>query len=459
MSSPLSDQILNFCESEFFPNVQNSEVASSSNCCSYEEQSSYSNNLEMNKFNNTIEKNEETNITTVTSNVISPSRINNNDDDDDDNNNIININNNDLSIIFDPQEDQIENDISASIEFTQDANFSIPHHLLQSQQDLFDINSLDDQHIEMTTDHVSDGSLQGHHQYPPDQPPIVPLMGPPLGHFYEDDSLSSVPSYMRIPTSSSPSCPLLDPTLANYLPLNSNTTMPNAECSAILAAAAAATTPGGGLFFGTEFPPVQELDFQGDSGRLFCPDALPRVYNCSNDLQALSNDSQHLVSAAGCSNPLASDITSLEDTTHKAVKCTPEERREKIHRYMKKRNERNFSKKIKSDYGSKILQYACRKTLADSRPRVRGRFAKNDEFGEASTKTNSCGTPEDVTNEDVKLNFTYHQQDPNMINSSGHDQNNVNVTHNGRIFTSNCHSSSSPYDICPPLYCTDGQLH
>lgn len=283
MSSPLSDQILNFCESEFFPNVQNSEVASSSNCCSYEEQSSYSNNLEMNKFSNAIEKNEEKNIT-VTSNVLSPSRINNNNDDNNininNNNNHININNNDLSIIFDPQEDQLENDISASIEFTQDANFTIPHHLLQTQhQDLFDINSLNDQHIKMT-DHVSDGSL---HQYTtPDQPPIVPLMGPPLGHYYEDESLSSVPSYMRVPTSSSsPSCPLL----ANYLPLNSNTSMPNAECSAILAAAA---TPGAGLFFGTEFPPVQDMDFQGDSTRLFCPDSLPRVYNCSNELQVRS---------------------------------------------------------------------------------------------------------------------------------------------------------------------------
>jgi len=30
------------------------------------------------------------------------------------------------------------------------------------------------------------------------------------------------------------------------------------------------------------------------------------------------------------------------------------------------------------------MQYACRKTLADSRPRVRGRFAKNDELCEAS---------------------------------------------------------------------------
>lgn len=29
---------------------------------------------------------------------------------------------------------------------------------------------------------------------------------------------------------------------------------------------------------------------------------------------------------------------------------------------------------------SNAMQYACRKTLADSRPRVRGRFAKNDEY-------------------------------------------------------------------------------
>ncbi|EYU43744.1 hypothetical protein MIMGU_mgv1a0058392mg, partial [Erythranthe guttata] len=32
--------------------------------------------------------------------------------------------------------------------------------------------------------------------------------------------------------------------------------------------------------------------------------------------------------------------------------------------------------------------YACRKTLADSRPRVRGRFAKNDELGELSRTHN-----------------------------------------------------------------------
>ncbi|KAK1320788.1 Zinc finger protein CONSTANS-LIKE 5 [Acorus calamus] len=52
-----------------------------------------------------------------------------------------------------------------------------------------------------------------------------------------------------------------------------------------------------------------------------------------------------------------------------------EERRERIERYRTKRNQRNFHKKI---------TYACRKTLADSRPRVRGRFARNGEMGESS---------------------------------------------------------------------------
>ena len=43
-----------------------------------------------------------------------------------------------------------------------------------------------------------------------------------------------------------------------------------------------------------------------------------------------------------------------------------------MHRYRQKRHERNFSKRIK---------YQCRKTLADSRPRVRGRFARNSDAG------------------------------------------------------------------------------
>ncbi|XP_022855344.1 WUSCHEL-related homeobox 14-like, partial [Olea europaea var. sylvestris] len=42
--------------------------------------------------------------------------------------------------------------------------------------------------------------------------------------------------------------------------------------------------------------------------------------------------------------------------------------------------------------------YACRKTLADSWPRVRGRFAKNDELGEAARTAGS--NHEEDTDED-----------------------------------------------------------
>ncbi|KAG6636748.1 zinc finger protein CONSTANS-LIKE 2-like [Carya illinoinensis] len=59
-----------------------------------------------------------------------------------------------------------------------------------------------------------------------------------------------------------------------------------------------------------------------------------------------------------------------------------EERKEKISKYKAKRTQRNFRKTIK---------YACRKTLADNRPRIRGRFARNDEIGETSKAACSTG--------------------------------------------------------------------
>ncbi|KAF8083945.1 hypothetical protein N665_0743s0005 [Sinapis alba] len=52
------------------------------------------------------------------------------------------------------------------------------------------------------------------------------------------------------------------------------------------------------------------------------------------------------------------------------VSCTSEDQREKLSRYRNKKSRRNFGRKIK---------YACRKTLADNQPRIRGRFAKTDE--------------------------------------------------------------------------------
>ena len=35
---------------------------------------------------------------------------------------------------------------------------------------------------------------------------------------------------------------------------------------------------------------------------------------------------------------------------------------------------------MKCKFFSAVNQYACRKTLADSRPRIRGRFARNEEI-------------------------------------------------------------------------------
>uniref|UniRef100_A0ACD5TJW5 Uncharacterized protein n=2 Tax=Avena sativa TaxID=4498 RepID=A0ACD5TJW5_AVESA len=92
------------------------------------------------------------------------------------------------------------------------------------------------------------------------------------------------------------------------------------------------------------------------------------AFPSASEMQMGSGSSGQLLAAGP-------ESSSLEDTSFKAGRLSVEERKEKIHRYIKKRNERNFSKKIK---------YACRKTLADSRPRVRGRFAKNDECCESS---------------------------------------------------------------------------
>ncbi|CAL9117821.1 unnamed protein product, partial [Musa textilis] len=59
-----------------------------------------------------------------------------------------------------------------------------------------------------------------------------------------------------------------------------------------------------------------------------------------------------------------------------------EEKKARIERYRSKRNQRNFRKKI---------TYACRKTLADSRPRVRGRFVRNGETeAEVETETEAA---------------------------------------------------------------------
>ena len=65
--------------------------------------------------------------------------------------------------------------------------------------------------------------------------------------------------------------------------------------------------------------------------------------------------------------------TNLNKNTKKSFvgKLTPEERQRKILKYRQKRNLRKFDRGV---------TYQCRKTLADRRPRVRGRFARNNDI-------------------------------------------------------------------------------
>ncbi|KAI4353320.1 hypothetical protein L6164_002279 [Bauhinia variegata] len=91
-------------------------------------------------------------------------------------------------------------------------------------------------------------------------------------------------------------------------------------------------------------------------------------------------------------------IAAVEEPNIKIGRYSEEERKERILLYLKKRNLRNFNKTIK---------YACRKTLADRRVRVRGRFARNSELCEeetAMTKTES------LHKEDLDCGDSIHYQ-------------------------------------------------
>ncbi|KAJ4837065.1 hypothetical protein Tsubulata_008428 [Turnera subulata] len=89
------------------------------------------------------------------------------------------------------------------------------------------------------------------------------------------------------------------------------------------------------------------------------------------------------------SSPLSTESSSfIEEANFKVGRYSAEERKERISKYRAKRNQRNFTKTIK---------YACRKTLADNRPRIRGRFARNDETGEIPKA--ACSTRDDDEDE------------------------------------------------------------
>lgn len=81
-----------------------------------------------------------------------------------------------------------------------------------------------------------------------------------------------------------------------------------------------------------------------------------RAYS-DGDIKNLSNGSVSII-CSSLERPLVVSSSISED------------RREKLSRYRNKKTKRNFGRKIK---------YACRKALADSQPRIRGRFAKTEE--------------------------------------------------------------------------------
>ncbi|GBG66679.1 hypothetical protein CBR_g66814 [Chara braunii] len=125
-------------------------------------------------------------------------------------------------------------------------------------------------------------------------------------------------------------------------------------------------------------------DLQNLTSRPIMPAFGMRRVHSAGDIQTLNG--MHV--AMGGLHSLG-DRGALEDG-FRIGRYTMEERKKRINRYRQKRSERNFNKKIK---------YACRKTLADSRPRVRGRFARNDEV-EVGAKAAPAKGQEDEHHED-----------------------------------------------------------
>ncbi|KAK9087774.1 hypothetical protein Syun_030168 [Stephania yunnanensis] len=338
--SPFSAQMFDFSEHDLFPEtIQNSEVSSCSNCC-YEDISYTSIPSDVGSFNS--------------------GSINNNNNC----NNSINSNNHhQLSTIFDSQ-DENENDndcsmsaVSKNYYSPQPPTFSsntIPPPLIKNQEDHFDISSLQSQ-IQIH-DIVNGLSLCS-----TDQVMQLSAGTASMRPIYEDENcLPPLPPYMSLDPSS-PSCSFIDPTVAPpYFPSNLNGGFPTDM--GIFA---------GGIIMGSHELQPQDMEFQGDNGGVYAAESVQ--FN-SSEIQAL--DSQQLVSGGGGnSTPVKTEISTMEESSYKVGRITEEERKEKIQRYVMKRNVRNFEKRIK---------YKCRKVLADSRPRVKGRFAKNDDFGDAA---------------------------------------------------------------------------
>ncbi|XP_011090086.1 zinc finger protein CONSTANS-LIKE 3-like [Sesamum indicum] len=122
--------------------------------------------------------------------------------------------------------------------------------------------------------------------------------------------------------------------------------------------------------------PLSPWDFESEIS------AVKKVLG-TDDLQVVNSAQKDRRS----NSPLASESSATESTS-RASRYSPEERKERIERYRSKRNLRNFNKKIKEDFS--------RQQTTHSRPRVKGRFARNNEIG----KARQTGAEEDDEDED-----------------------------------------------------------
>ncbi|KAG8078414.1 hypothetical protein GUJ93_ZPchr0007g6333 [Zizania palustris] len=180
---------------------------------------------------------------------------------------------------------------------------------------------------------------------------------------------------------------------------------------------------GGSAFFSSSshhlpLPPLSSSP-SSSSGDLFeftspCP--VRRVFS-TGDLQGMNGSSPP--------RPLPSGDSCGQDGggpfSQKVGRYSAEERKERIERYRVKRHQRNFNKKI---------TYACRKTLADSRPRVKGRFARNgeaeaegDEREASDASYDYCGSGVDYQSSNRSIsngggNNCYHRKDGGASNGA-----------------------------------------
>ncbi|XP_073290544.1 uncharacterized protein [Primulina huaijiensis] len=118
------------------------------------------------------------------------------------------------------------------------------------------------------------------------------------------------------------------------------------------------------------------------------------------------------------------------ESMNRACKYSPKEKKERMERYRSKRNLRNFNKKIEDiqEFGIGVIvmlircyillwsnlstsnkkfsvkQYERRKTLADSHPRIRGRFARNDETEKTPQQWDNVFVEEDDEGDDNWIN-------------------------------------------------------